>query len=97
MTAFNVYFRRKIPDMPAAHVNLLDSRYGISFIDVSQIWETGVRTVLNLIASDVVDLQDVSPELAISALMDDLRRYLPFEREDVERIVFQSHADQPSL
>jgi protoporphyrinogen oxidase len=95
MTAFNVYFRRKIPDMPAAHVNLLDSRYGISFIDVSQIWETGVGTVLNLIASDVVDLQDVSPELAISALMDDLRRYLPFEREDVQRIVFQSHADQP--
>jgi hypothetical protein len=95
MTAFNVYFRRKIPDMPAAHVNLLDSRYGVSFIDVSQIWRTGVATVLNLIASDVVDLQDVSPELAISALMDDLRRYLPFEREDVERIVFQSHADQP--
>jgi hypothetical protein len=27
--------------------------------------------------------------------MDDLRRYLPFAKEDVERITFQSHANQP--
>ncbi len=95
MTAFNIYFRRKIPDMPAAHVNLLDSRYGISFIDVSQIWGTRAATVLNLIASDVVDLQDLSPQLAISALMEDLKRYLPFAFEDVERITFQTHDNQP--
>src|SRR4029077_16484240 len=95
MTAFNIYFKRKIPDTPAAHVNLLDSRYGTSFIDVSQIWGTGGATVLNLIASDVVDLETLSPELAVSALMEDLRRYLPFGTEDVARITFQSHADQP--
>jgi len=95
MTAFNIYFRRSIPGMPKAHVNLLDSRYGISFIDVSQTWGTH-GTTLNLIASDVADLETVSPVVAVSALMEDLRRYLPsFESEDVERITFQSHTGQP--
>ncbi len=95
MTAFNIYFRRSIPGMPKAHVNLLDSRYGISFIDVSQTWGTH-GTTLNLIASDVRDLETLSPLLAVSALMEDLRRYLPpFGLEDVERITFQSHLAQP--
>jgi uncharacterized protein with NAD-binding domain and iron-sulfur cluster len=76
-------------------VNLLDSRYGISFIDVSQTWGTH-GTTLNLIASDVRDLETLSPLLAVSALMEDLRRYLPpFGLEDVERITFQSHMAQP--
>ena len=96
MTAFNIYFKRKIPNMPADHVNLLDSRYGISFIDVSQIWGMGEATVLNLIGSDVLDLEAISPRLAVAALMEDLRRYLPpFGPDDIERITFQSHADQP--
>src|SRR5258708_5665297 len=95
MTAFNIYFRRSIPGMPKAHVNLLDSRYGISFIDVSQTWGTR-GTTLNLIASDVGDLGTLSPPLPVSALMEDLRRYLPpFGLEDVERITFQSHMAQP--
>jgi hypothetical protein len=47
---------------------------------------------LNLIASDVTDLESVSPSVAVAALMDDLRRYLPpFDVADVERITFQSH------
>jgi hypothetical protein len=51
---------------------------------------------LNLIASDVTDLEEVSPLVAVSALMEDLRRYLPpFTFDDVERITFQSHAGQP--
>ncbi len=95
MTAFNIYFRTNIPGMPSDHVNLLESRYGISFIDVSQTWGTENRTVLNLIASDVTDLESLSPPVAVSALMEDLRRYLPFTLDDVERITFQSHIGQP--
>jgi hypothetical protein len=95
MTAFNVYFKGRIPRMPSDHVNLLESRYGISFIDVSQTWETENRTVLNLIASDVTDLESLSPRLVVSALMEDLRRYLPFTLDDVERITLQTHRDQP--
>jgi uncharacterized protein with NAD-binding domain and iron-sulfur cluster len=96
MTAFNIYFKRRIADMPSSHVNLIDSRYGISFIDVSQTWGIPDRTVLNLIASDVTDLESVSPRVAMAALMEDLLRYLPpFGVADVERVTFQSHAKQP--
>jgi hypothetical protein len=96
MIAFNVYFKRRVANMPSAHVNCLHSRYGISFIDVSQTWGTSDRTVLNLIASDVTDLESVSPSVAVAALMDDRRRYLPpFDVADVERITFQSHRNQP--
>ncbi len=96
MASFDVQFKRRIGGMPDAHVNLLDSRYGTSFIDVAQTWPGLDRTTLNLIASDVTDLEDLSPQLAVAALMEDLRRYLPpFGPADVERIVFQSHRDQP--
>lgn len=96
MAAFNMYFKRRIEGMPADHINLLDSRYGISFIDVAQSWPGYSRTVLNLIASDFTDLEELSPRVAVSALMEDLRRYLPpFDPEDVERITFQSHLGQP--
>jgi uncharacterized protein with NAD-binding domain and iron-sulfur cluster len=95
MTAYNVYFKNSIPGMPSAHINLLDSRYGISFIDVSQTWPSLGRTVLNLIASDVSDLEGLSPQLAVSFLMEDLKRYIPFSFQDVELITFQSHAGQP--
>jgi uncharacterized protein with NAD-binding domain and iron-sulfur cluster len=95
MTAFNIYFKRKIPNMPNAHINLLDSRYGISFLDVSQTWPSLETTVLNLIASDVSDLESLSGELAVGFLMEDLKRYIPFHHDDVELITFQSHAEQP--
>jgi len=95
MAAFNIYFKSKIPDMPSAHVNLLESRYGISFIDVSQTWRTTNETTLNLIASDVTDLESLSPQIAVSALMEDLRRFIPFSPTDVKLITFQSHDGQP--
>lgn len=95
MCAFNVYFKRPIADMPPDHVNLLDSRYGLSFIDVAQIWESGGPTALNVIASDFTDLESLSPETAVAALMDDLARYIPFQPEDVARITFQSHVMEP--
>jgi uncharacterized protein with NAD-binding domain and iron-sulfur cluster len=96
MAAIHVHFKRKIAGMPWPHVNLLDSRYGLSFIDVSQTWDNLDRTVLNMIASDFTDLEALSPEVAVSAMMEDLKRYLPpFGPDDVERITFQSHIEQP--
>lgn len=97
MAAFNMYFKRRIEGMPPDHINLLDSRYGISYIDVAQSWPGyGDRTVLNLIASDFTDLEKLSPRVAVAALMEDLRRYLPpFGPEDVEKITFLPHLEEP--
>lgn len=96
MAAFNVYFKQRIDGVPPDHVNLLDSRFGISFIDVSQTWPGEHRTVLNLIASDFTDLEPLSPQVAIAVLMDDLRRYLPtFGPDDVDLITYQPHLNEP--
>jgi uncharacterized protein with NAD-binding domain and iron-sulfur cluster len=97
MAAVNVYFKRAIPGLPPDHVNLVGSRFGLSFIDVSQTWSLRpLGTALNLIASDFTDLEALSPDVALAALMEDLQRYLPpFGPEDVDRITLQTHVDQP--
>jgi len=96
MAAFNIYCKGRIPGMPHEHVNLLDSTYGISFIDVSQNWPGYEGTVLNAIASDYTALAGLSDVVATEHLMADLRRYFPMLTADgIDRIVFQSHADQP--
>ena len=66
MAAFQFYFRRKISGIPAEHVNLYESTFGLSFIDVSQIWHqfTNNYTVLSVIASDFKPLKTLSEKEA---------------------------------
>ncbi len=46
MAAFHFYLNRKIPNLPREHVNLFESNYGLSFIDVSQTWQGLENTTL---------------------------------------------------
>jgi protoporphyrinogen oxidase len=95
MAALSVYFRRKIPEIPNGHVNM-NSRFGLSFIDVSQVWPDGGCTVLNVIASDFAPLEGLPPDVAKQALLDDLRSFLPFTLpEEIVRSEFQSHDQEP--
>ena len=96
MAALNIYCKTRIAGIPREHVNLLQSEYGLSFIDVSQNWSGYNATVLNAIASDFTSLQGLSDQLAADRLMADMRRYLPILTPDsIDRIVFQNHAVQP--
>jgi uncharacterized protein with NAD-binding domain and iron-sulfur cluster len=95
MAALDIYFRSHIPKLPKEHIALVDSSFGTSFVDVSRIWGGYEGTVINLIASDTVPLSGLSDDLAIKALIDDLRRSIPFEDEDIERFVYASHKRQP--
>lgn len=96
MAALNIYFKRAISNMPRAHVNLLDSKFGLSFIDVSQTWKGYDTTVLNLIASDFTLLEGLSHEAAIEQLLIDFFRYFPgLSRDDILKIDFQSHIPEP--
>jgi predicted NAD/FAD-dependent oxidoreductase len=98
MAALNIYLRSSIPDLPSAHVNLLDSQYGLSFIDVSQIWPGFSATVLNIIASDVSDLATLPPAVGQREIVADLRRFLPgLEDDNIERMDFQQHVNAPLL
>lgn len=96
MAAFNLYMKLRIEDVPKGHVNLLESRYGISFLDVSQFWSGYDTTVLNCIASDTLPLAHLSTEVALAALMEDFRRYFPKIRdEDIAKVDFQNHVQEP--
>ena len=98
MAALNIYLKRPIHGLPAAHVNLIDSQFGLSFIDVSQIWPELTATALNVIASDYSDLATLPPELGQRQVLDDLRRFLPdLDDSNIERMEFQPHTEAPLL
>jgi predicted NAD/FAD-dependent oxidoreductase len=96
MAALNVYLKRRIPGIPKDHVNLLGSKYGLSFIDVGQWWSQYDTTVLNLIASDFTPLVGRSQEVAVQAMIEDLIEFIPAIRlEDIDHVNFQPHANEP--
>jgi glycine/D-amino acid oxidase-like deaminating enzyme len=96
MAALNVYFRRKIPDIPKEHVNLYLSRYGTSFIDVSQHWEGLPNTALCMIAANFASLSMLPEDEMARALIRELLLYVPtIGWEDVERWCMLPNVDAP--
>lgn len=98
MAALHLYFRERVEGVPREHVNLVDSPYGLTFIDVSQCWDGGGPTALNLVASDITRLATLGAERAVALLFDDLRRYLPqlrWDDLDHARTRYQPHLDEP--
>jgi Flavin containing amine oxidoreductase len=100
MAALSLHLLRKIPHLPREHVFLHRSYYGLSFIDVSQIWkasELSARaiqiggqalpqetTTLSFIASNYAPLASLSAEGAKDALLEEIVEYLPIAPPDVE-------------
>lgn len=83
MAAFHVHFRRKLPKIPGEHVSLAHSRYGITFIDVSQYWQGLDHTALNGIASHFLPLVNMTQERAKLLLLRELREFIPFTDDDL--------------
>jgi len=95
MAAFDIYFKGKVAGLPSGHVNTT-SKFGLSFIDVSQVWPGLSRTVLSVIASEFTPLENLPRTLVVASLLDDLRPYLPFLADsEVEKVEFQGHEDKP--
>jgi zeta-carotene desaturase len=81
MAALDLYFKRKLPNVPREHVILLEAKYGLTFIDNSQVWPGPERTVLNVIATDIGALYNVTePKDRRDAIIAELNRFLPFDR-----------------
>jgi uncharacterized protein with NAD-binding domain and iron-sulfur cluster len=95
MASLSLYLDRKV-DLPAEHINLLDSGFALTLIDVSQHWPGLDKTVLNIIASDVNDLEGVSDEHASAKIIAELKRYLPFlNSAAITRSIYQAHYKEP--
>lgn len=91
--ALDLHFKVKLKDpLPNHHVILRGSRYGLSFIDNSQIWPkdpevptSEVPTVINVGVTDFHSLEGVKDKAEIVRLIvDELRRYLDFDRKDID-------------
>src|SRR5205823_2276595 len=92
--------KKKISGLPAHHLNLTQARYGLSVIDVSQLWAVESRsnsggTVLNAIASDSQGLRTLSSDRAAELLIAELMRYLPFTSVDLDHYILQTHLNEP--
>ncbi len=96
MASLSLYLDRKITELPAEHINLLGSRFALTLIDVSQHWRGFDQTVLNVIASDVTELEGVSESYAEGQIIGELKRFLPFLDEAmITQSHFQSHFEEP--
>lgn len=96
LAAFDIYLNRTLPDIPRAHVLLLESQYAISFIDVSQFWEGYTHTVLNCMASDFAPLLGLTSDGAVEALLSEMQKYLPqLRQDDIAHVEMQFHATHP--
>jgi uncharacterized protein with NAD-binding domain and iron-sulfur cluster len=96
MAAFHFYLNRKIPNLPREHVNLFESEFGVSFIDVAQTWPGLKNTTLSVIASNFRSLKGLSEEEASGNIFAELQRFIRgLEKEDIERVHSQLNIQTP--
>lgn len=95
MAALNVYCSERLADMPSEHCKLFDSKYSLSFVDVSQTWEGYDNTFLNVVVSDYAPLSRLSPEVATQALLEEIRSFVPALTADrIDRTVLAPHVEE---
>src|SRR5262249_46432342 len=83
IVSIDLYFNKRLPDIPKEHVVLLDSRYELNFIDTSQLSpHQGENTFLNITASDYPILADLTDERhAWQDILAELEQYIPFQED----------------
>lgn len=101
IAVLDLYFNKRIPDIPADHVSLWDSPMNLSFLDLSQVWEElkgGEVTALTVAASNYYGLPSEARGSGVHqnivAMVAELRRYLgPLRHEDIdfEKTHFQTN------
>lgn len=103
--ALDLYFKVQLDHIPREHVVCRDSKYGLTFIDNSQLWHgdenmkcDGQRiTCLNVAATDFYKLDGMSKRDAMDAIIDDLRRYLDFDDTEIDwsKTYLQMNQNEP--
>ncbi len=79
-------------------MHLANSRFDLSFIDLSQIWSGLQVTALSITACDAAELQGLSTETAVATVVPELARFIPnLNSLKVTASDFQDHAGEPLL
>jgi hypothetical protein len=109
MASLDVYFKKKLEHVPAGITLLLDSRYNLTFVDNSQLWNGGGPsgvTFLNLVMSDFnIFAKYGDPQYAEfikEKLFSELRHYIEFDYRpggpddiDRKRCYLQTNVGEP--
>jgi hypothetical protein len=89
MASLDVYFKRRLPNVPTSITNCLDSPFRLAFLDTSQLWDDGSSevTYLNLTLSDYRVLASYESSDEIEAIKEymfsELRHYIEFHYDPV--------------
>ncbi|GAA4647548.1 hypothetical protein GCM10023115_55100 [Pontixanthobacter gangjinensis] len=105
----NLYLKRKLPGFPAENIGLAKAKYGLSVVDIAQLWPASKfdgKTALVLAASEGEGLPSNEPEEMVRAMLLELKQYYPEinvgkkygDRDcdvDWDKTYFRSNADYP--
>ncbi len=96
MVAIDVELTEPLPDMPAGHVTLVDSRFDLTLIDLARVSGGTPGARINAIASDYESLHGLSDALAEGLLLEEIRKYIPAASPPrIRSAVLQRHHDAP--
>jgi protoporphyrinogen oxidase len=84
IASLDLYLKRTVPGLPKEHVVLLDSRYGLTVVDNSQLWPGLATTCLNVAATDFEALAELPEDVVMREIVAELGNYLPVTHEDVD-------------
>jgi hypothetical protein len=96
MASLHIYLKRRLDGLPDEHVNLLDSRYGITLVNVAPHWGLD-KTVLNLIAGDFYPLMNLTRAKMARCILEELVEFIPAidPDRDIEAMTLQPHLHEP--
>jgi len=78
----DLYLKTKLKDFPCEHIGLADSKYDLTVLDFSQLWEnqTFAGTALVIAASDAAALPSIDPKVQGYMIISELHRLMPLFR-----------------
>jgi len=101
MVALDVHVSRPLEGLPTdGHVILDGSRFHLTLLDVRRLWGDRLpgdpdHPVLQLVAADTKAIEGTGPAEMERALVDDLRAFFPYVREEELEVVLHDNHDVP--
>ena len=81
IASFDLYFKRRLSDVPAGIIVLLNAKYDLTAVDNSQLWSSFDEdvTFLNVVASKFENLSGLPVAEAKRLIVEELARFIPFD------------------
>jgi hypothetical protein len=102
LAALDLHLTKRLDNLPRSHFILRDSRYDITGLDITDVWDEYKATpdhptVIQFCAGDTTGIRRLPHDAFVDRLIADVRRYFPFELEDVDRehTAAMTHLDAP--